>query len=425
MANRKDETWHRLREWTYGSAPSERLAAQILHHEGFEDIDPSHPLGGKDGGQDARCMYEGEPWSMAVYFPRGEKNYQKIKSKFLSDAKLIKQQDATGIAFVTNQELRLSERKELEDSANPLKVELFHLERVAGILDRPEMESVRRQFLSIDTDAAPTINNLGGAGGNAPGAGGGGGGAIGEARGGDGGLGGNIYNFSGTPGAAPGAGGGGAGAFGPGSQGGEGGQGGEYVTAILKVTPGMIIPIKIGEGGKPGLNGGDGGDGGDTAFGDIVAKGGKGGEAGFSVIVSREVSEVDRDAGLHISTLMLAECCHHRDGLAYILAAGVEHVTFAQLPGRFAFVLFGVLSIGNATLGVEYEFTASFESPSGDTTWSQRFKVFSGPPRQIARPCFALLIDCEINQPGIWTILIRSASHCFGRLPIEILALTS
>jgi hypothetical protein len=421
MPNRVDETWHRLREWTYGSAPSERLAAQVLHHEGFEAIDPSHPLGGKDGGKDARCMCAGEPWIMAVYFPRGEKDYQEIKTKFLLDAEKVKQQDATGIAFVTNQELRLSERKELEDSANPLKVELFHLERVAGILDRPEMESVRRQFLTIDTDVSPTINNLGGAGGNAPGAGGGGGGAIAEARGGDGGPGGNIYNFSGTPGAAPGAGGGGAGAFGPGSQGGGGGGGGESVTAFFKITPGMEIPVVIGEGGKPDPNGGDGGDGGDTSFGDIVAKGGKGGKAGFSVIVSQEVSEVDRDAGLHISTLMLAECCHSRDGLAYILAAGFESVTFAKLPGRFAFVLFGVLSIGSATLGVEYVFTASLESPSGDSVWSQPFKVFSGLPRRIARPCFALLIDCEIDRPGIWTILIRSDSHCFARLPIEAL----
>ncbi|MDC6129320.1 glycine-rich domain-containing protein [Burkholderia gladioli] len=422
MANRIDETWHRLREWTYGSAPSERLAAQILHHEGFEAIDPSHPLGGKDGGQDARCMYADEPWSIAVYFPRGEKTYQEIKIKFLSDAAKVKRQNTTGIALVTNQELRLSERKELEDSASPLKVELFHLERIAGILDRPEMESVRRQFLFIDTDFSPAINNLGGTGGNALGAGGGGGGAIGEARGGDGGPGGNIYNFSGTPGTAPGAGGGGAGAFGPGSQGGEGGQGGEYVTAIHKVTPGMSIPIKIGEGGKPDPNGGDGGDGGDTSFGDIVAKGGKGGKAGFSVIVSREVSEIDRGAGLHVSTLMLAECCYSRDGLAYILAAGVEHVTFAKLPGRLAFVLFGVLSIGNATLGVEYEFSASIESPSGDIAWPQSFKVFSGPPRRIARPCFALLVDCEIDRPGIWTILIHSGGHCFGQLPIEVIA---
>jgi hypothetical protein len=32
---RTDETWHRLREWTNGQAPSERLASQILAHEGF------------------------------------------------------------------------------------------------------------------------------------------------------------------------------------------------------------------------------------------------------------------------------------------------------------------------------------------------------------------------------------------------------
>lgn len=374
MANRIDETWHRLRDWTYSFTPSERLAAQILHHEGFSAIDPSHPLGGKDGGQDARCMYAGEPWSMAVYFPRGEKNYKDIKNKFQDDTKKVKGQNSKGIAFVTNQELRLSERKELEASATPLKVELFHLERVAGILDRPEMESVKRQYLSIHTGSTPTINNLGGTGGNAPGAGGGGGGAIGEARGGNGGPGGDIYNFSGTPGTAPGAGGGGAGAFGPGSRGGDGGQGGEHVTAVFDVTPGMSISIKIGEGGKPDPNGGDGGDGGDTSFGEIVAKGGKGGKAGFNVIVSREVSEVDRDAGLHISTLMLAECCHSRDGLANILAAGVEHVSFAKLPGRLELVLFGVLSISNSTLGVEYEFTASLESPSGDTHGLSRSK---------------------------------------------------
>ncbi|BEP42979.1 hypothetical protein GmRootV15_35680 [Variovorax sp. V15] len=362
---------------------------------------------------------------MAVYFPRGEKDYQEIKVKFLSDAAKVKKNDAVGMAFVTNQELRLRERKELESLASPLKVELFHLERVATILDRPEMESVRRQFLLIEADVESTINNLGGTGGNAPGAGGGGGGAIGDARGGGGGKGGDIYNFNGMPGKFPGAGGGGAGAFGPGSQGGEGGQGGEYVTGILKLTPGTSIPIVIGEGGKASLDGGDGSDGGDTSFGDIVAKGGKGGKAGFNVIVSREASEVDRDAGLHVSTLMLADCVHSRDGLAYILGAGVEHVSFAKLPGRFALILFGVLSVGDAAVGIEYEFTASLQSPSGDTAWSHPFKVFSGPPRRIARPCFARIVDCEVNQPGVWAIFIHSAGYCFGRLPLEVLAPSS
>jgi hypothetical protein len=422
MANRVDETWHRLREWTYGSSPSERLAALILDHERYESIDPSHPLGGKDGGQDARCVYAAEPWIMAVYFPRGQKEFREIKDKFEDDAEKAAKNGAAGIAFVTNQELKRSERRELEDSAGNLKVELFHLERIATILDRPAMEAVRRQFLAIGTDPKQIIYSLGGEGGNAPGAGGGGGSAIGEARGGDGGAGGNLYNFTGTPATAPGAGGGGAAAFGPGSQGGGGGQGGELITAVLKLTAGMKIPITIGEGGKPDPNGGDGGDGGDSSFGDIVAKGGKGGKAGFSVFVSREVTEEDRAAGLHLSTLMLSECCFSRDGLAYILAAGAEHVTYRTLPGRFSYVLFGHLSVGNAALGVEYELVASLMSPAGVQAWSQPIKVNSGLPRRIARPAFAVLMDCEVSEPGVWSVLIHSGELCLGRLPIEIVA---
>ena len=69
--NRYDETWHRLIEWTKGQAPSERLAAQILVHEGFSSLDPSHPLGGPDGGKDAMANKDGLRFAMAVYFPRG------------------------------------------------------------------------------------------------------------------------------------------------------------------------------------------------------------------------------------------------------------------------------------------------------------------------------------------------------------------
>ena len=41
------ETWFRLLEWDKGQTPAERLAAIILTNEGFRNIDPSHPLGGK------------------------------------------------------------------------------------------------------------------------------------------------------------------------------------------------------------------------------------------------------------------------------------------------------------------------------------------------------------------------------------------
>ncbi|ARV61192.1 hypothetical protein BZZ01_23545 [Nostocales cyanobacterium HT-58-2] len=157
MTNRWDETWHRLREWTNGQAPSERLAAQILLHEGYKDLDPSHPLGGKDGKKDALCKKDGQQWLMAVYFPRGQKNFDDIKNKFLHDLKGVKANKADALAFVTNQELRLAERQELHKSAGNITVELFHLERITAILDQPKMHGVRKQFLGIDFTEIVTV----------------------------------------------------------------------------------------------------------------------------------------------------------------------------------------------------------------------------------------------------------------------------
>lgn len=175
--NRFDETWHRLREWTKGQAPSERLAAQILIREGFKSIDPSHPLGGRDGGKDAIACRDGLNFVMAVYFPRGPKSFQDIKTKFKSDLSGVSSAGESGFAFITNQELTLAERAELVAFAAPVTVQLFHLERVTAILDAPEMATVRQQFLDIETESAAL--SLGGLGGIGIGSGGGGGGAIG------------------------------------------------------------------------------------------------------------------------------------------------------------------------------------------------------------------------------------------------------
>lgn len=61
-----------------------------------------------------------------------------------------------GFAFVTNQELRLAERDELEAiSGGANKVELYHLERVAAILDQPALASIWKQFLDIDYSSGP------------------------------------------------------------------------------------------------------------------------------------------------------------------------------------------------------------------------------------------------------------------------------
>jgi hypothetical protein len=150
MTARWDETWHRLRDWTNGQGPSERLAAQILLHAGYTGLDPSHPLGGKDGGKDAVCHKNGQRWIMAVYFPRGEQDFATIRQKFMDDVAGVARNAAVGIAFVTNQELRLAERKELSAAATTVLVDLFHLEKITAILDQHTMAGIRKQFLNID-----------------------------------------------------------------------------------------------------------------------------------------------------------------------------------------------------------------------------------------------------------------------------------
>ena len=155
---RWDETWHRLREWTNGQAPSERLAAQILKDEGFKGLDPSHPLGGPDGGRDAICTYKEDTWVMAVYFPRGSKKISEIEAKLRDDVFAASKHNPVGIAFVTNQELTLAQRQQLREIASPCRLEVFHLERVTTILDSPQMAGVRKQFLGIDSvDSVPVL----------------------------------------------------------------------------------------------------------------------------------------------------------------------------------------------------------------------------------------------------------------------------
>lgn len=146
---RPDETWHRLHSWTAGSAQSERLAAQVLLAEGFANLDPAHPLGGPDGGRDALCTKHGQRWVMAAYFPPAPKTFRQVKKKFASDLSGVARNGVDGIAFVTNQEITSSERVDLRLAAGGAQVELYHLERLAAILDQPALRPIRDQYLGV------------------------------------------------------------------------------------------------------------------------------------------------------------------------------------------------------------------------------------------------------------------------------------
>jgi hypothetical protein len=149
---RSDETWHRLRDWTQGQTRSEQLAAQILIHDGFASIDPSHPRGGPDGGKDAVCTRDGMPWIMAVYFPADQQKFGVIKKKFVADLRGVNATKEAGIAFVTNQELTLDQREDLKKAAHPAFVEIYHLERLNAVLNGPGSDTARMRKIFLDLE---------------------------------------------------------------------------------------------------------------------------------------------------------------------------------------------------------------------------------------------------------------------------------
>jgi hypothetical protein len=144
------ETWRRLREWSRAQAASERLAAHILRSQGYKEVDPSHPLGGKDGLKDTICSKEGLKFIGASYFPRGQKSLAALTKKFDGDLKGVATNNAQGFAFLTNQELTLAQRKGLIKIARGVRLDLFHLERIAQILDSPPCYGIRLEFLDIE-----------------------------------------------------------------------------------------------------------------------------------------------------------------------------------------------------------------------------------------------------------------------------------
>ncbi|SDE79329.1 hypothetical protein SAMN04487777_12726 [Priestia aryabhattai B8W22] len=153
MANRRrsngEETWYRLQEWTKGQAAAERLSNHIIDSDGYDSIDPSHPLGGRDGIKDMVCIKSNIEWVAGCYFPRGQKSFKTIKEKFLNDLKGVEVNNVDGLVFITNQELTLSERKELKDLTEHC-IDIFHLERIVGILNSPVNYGVRLEFLDIE-----------------------------------------------------------------------------------------------------------------------------------------------------------------------------------------------------------------------------------------------------------------------------------
>lgn len=138
-----------LRDWRYGQVQAERLTGAVLHLEGYEDVDPQHPLGGPDGLKDALCRREGLLWVAAAYFPQTPVSFRDIQNKFNDDAVGVIKNNANGFLFFVNQRLTVGERSTLIGDLAIQNVEIYHLERLISVLNSPKGCGARLEFLRI------------------------------------------------------------------------------------------------------------------------------------------------------------------------------------------------------------------------------------------------------------------------------------
>lgn len=147
-------TTNALRYWEKGQPDSERLAAQILVLEGYDSVDPQHPLGGRDGKKDILCEKDKTRYVVAVSFNSNPVDFRTIRSKFVDDYSGVSGNGVDGIVFVTNAKLTASERNTLKEIAekDAKRAEIYHVERIRVILDNPRGYGLRLQYLGIKMD---------------------------------------------------------------------------------------------------------------------------------------------------------------------------------------------------------------------------------------------------------------------------------
>lgn len=138
-----------MRDWRFGQTQAERLCAHLLHIERFEDVDPQSPLGGPDGKKDVVCSRNGKRWVAAVHFPPTQSTAAAIEKKFKDDLQGVTANRADAFVFFVNQHMTPGERTSLIDIAEPVETEVYHLERIASLLDSPKGYGIRLQYLQI------------------------------------------------------------------------------------------------------------------------------------------------------------------------------------------------------------------------------------------------------------------------------------
>lgn len=154
-----NNTFQILINWDKGRVFSERMAAKILAIEGYENVDPQSPIGGPDGKKDIICTKYGKKFVVGCYFPSSQKSFKDIESKFGDDIEGVKNHQADGFIFLTNQKITPTERINLTSGHN-FETTIYHGERVCGILDSPKGYGVRLEYLGVELSREEQISFL-------------------------------------------------------------------------------------------------------------------------------------------------------------------------------------------------------------------------------------------------------------------------
>lgn len=131
----------------------ERMAADVLNHLGYSNVEPMAPGGGADQGVDIRFQEGDVP---GIAFVTLDKN---IRDKFRRD--LGKQPDAEGLlALFCNIDASPSIKLTLtrEALAKGYRLEVFDLERLRSLLDS-SLKDVRRRYLKLDDEVAARLRS--------------------------------------------------------------------------------------------------------------------------------------------------------------------------------------------------------------------------------------------------------------------------
>ena len=128
------------------------------HYSGY--VDPQHPLGGPDGLKDVLCHKDNLRWVAAAYFPLTRPTFKEIAKKFQDDFAGVVANNAQAFAVFVNQPLTISEREELIRRAGGTRVEIYHLERIKGLLDRPTGYGIRLEYLPNPNDGRGSMGVL-------------------------------------------------------------------------------------------------------------------------------------------------------------------------------------------------------------------------------------------------------------------------